>query len=241
MLVGPSLLLCGSRPRMSPVVEYRNTFSCAAAGAAANAISAAEAINKPVRVMVWSPETSRVARPRPSRTVTHSRREGSPPAEVFKIGTGHDPSCAVRDARASSGRRGGVSSAGRPIERAPPPTGRSPFARPPLRATSRDRRAARCLRLPHALVVVASAPRPTPHADGNATMRLHPGSALKTAARRWARLLQANVAEVPPELDACESSCRRTDCGCAEWASCELRRRHEASRRAHAAETDEPS
>lgn len=51
--------------------------------------------------------------------------------------------------------------------------------------------------------------------------------------------MRANVAEVPAELDACESACRRTDCRCEEWASCALRRRHEASRRAHAAEDAE--
>jgi hypothetical protein len=44
------------------------------------------------------------------------------------------------------------------------------------------------------------------------------------------------VEEVPPELDACESVCRRTDCNCAEWESCEVRRRHMESRYRH----DEP-
>jgi len=69
-------------------------------------------------------------------------------------------------------------------------------------------------------------------------MRLHPGSTLKSAVRRWARLLQANIEEVPPELDACESACRRTDCRCEEWEGCALRRRHEESRRSHEAAPD---
>jgi hypothetical protein len=69
-------------------------------------------------------------------------------------------------------------------------------------------------------------------------MRIQPGLTLTTAVRRWARLLRANIAEVPPELDACESACRRTDCRCEEWSNCALRRRHEESRRAHERATD---
>jgi hypothetical protein len=67
-------------------------------------------------------------------------------------------------------------------------------------------------------------------------MRLVSARFLKAVVARCARFVRANVAEVPPELDACESSCRRTDCGRAEWESCELRRRHAASRHAHAGE-----
>jgi hypothetical protein len=72
-------------------------------------------------------------------------------------------------------------------------------------------------------------------------MRLQPRASLKTVLARCARALRPGVAEVPPELDACESACRRTDCRCEEWQRCELRLRHLRSRLAHDREPDATS
>lgn len=48
-------------------------------------------------------------------------------------------------------------------------------------------------------------------------------TANRTLRRIWRRLCNSLIQDVPPELAACEFSCRKLHCGTSEWATCEHR------------------